>query len=133
MIDLCDVHDVGARLAAGKCFGYPCEGKVDVAVGQLRLRHDLDAALDNGDIETLIGIETLVDRCVVAGELRLREPLQLQTHRFGRRAFCRRCRFFGSGRLLGSSRLFGGRGFGSRFVAAARGPDKSQHRDACCE
>ena len=58
------------------------------------LRHDVDAALEDLDVEALVLVEALVDGREVAGELGLHEPLQLQLHGLGRVALGRR-----SGRL----------------------------------
>ena len=68
-----------SRLA--KRLGHPREREVDVAVGELLLRHDVDAALDDLDVEAPVVVEALLLRREVAGELRLDEPLQLQLHR----------------------------------------------------
>ena len=75
--------DVGTLLPAGERLGHPGDREVDVAVGELGLRHDLDAALDDGDVEAHVLVEALVEGGVVAGELRLGEPLQLQAHLVG--------------------------------------------------
>ena len=58
--------------------GHPGDREVHRAVGQLLLRDDVDAALDDLDVQALVGVETLVLRREVAGELRLGEPLQLE-------------------------------------------------------
>ena len=49
--DLGDVDDVRAGLAGGERLGHPGDGEVDVAVGELLLRHDVDAAFDELDVE----------------------------------------------------------------------------------
>src|SRR4029453_287950 len=51
------------------------------AVGQLLLRHDVDAALNILHVQALVGVETLILRREVSGELGLRIPLQLQFDR----------------------------------------------------
>ena len=86
LVDLGDVGDVGTGFAAGERLGHPREREVDVAVRELRLRHDLDAALDDADVEAHVVVEALVLGGVVAGELGLGEPLQLQADRLWRLA-----------------------------------------------
>ncbi len=67
--DLGDVGDVGARLTAGECLRHPCDREVGVAVGELRLRHDLDATFEDLEVDALLLVEALVEGGVVAGEL----------------------------------------------------------------
>ena len=93
-----DVDDVRTRLATGERLGHPGNREVRVAVGQDRLRNDVDGAFENRDVEALVLVEALIDRCEVPGELGLRDPLQLQLHR-------RRSAAFGAGPCgLGRSR-----------------------------
>ena len=54
---------------------------VDVAGGEHVLRDDVGTALLDGDVEALVLVEPLLDGGVVAGELRLCHPLQLQGDR----------------------------------------------------
>ena len=75
--------DVRRPPHAGECLRHPGDREVDVAVGELRLRHDLDAAFEDLDVDALILVEALIDGGEVAGELRLDEPLQLQLDRLG--------------------------------------------------
>jgi hypothetical protein len=89
LVDLGDVHDVRPGLPARERLRHPREREVDLAVGELCLRDDLDAALDDLDVEAHALVEALVDRRVVAGELGLDEPLQLQLDRIGRLALGR--------------------------------------------
>ena len=79
--DLGDVDDVGALLASLQRLGHPGDGEVGLAVGEHLLRHDVDAALDDLDVEAAVLVEALVDRREVAAELGLGDPLQLQRHR----------------------------------------------------
>ena len=81
LVDLGDVDDVRAGLAAGECLRHPSDCEVGIAVGEHRLRDDVDGALEDRDVEALVLVEALVDGCEVPGELRLRDPLQLQLHR----------------------------------------------------
>ena len=62
----------------GERLRHPRDGEVGVAVGEHLLRHDVDRALEDLDVEALLLVEALLDGRVVAGELRLRHPLQLQ-------------------------------------------------------
>ena len=57
LVDLADVGDLRALLARGQRLGHPRDGEVDRAGGQLGLRHDVDAALDDGHVEALLGPE----------------------------------------------------------------------------
>ena len=61
--------------------GHPGDRVVDVAGGEDVLRHDVRAAAHDLDVEALVLVVAFVDRRVVAGELRLRDPLQLQLDR----------------------------------------------------
>ncbi len=116
-----DVDDVGTGLAAGQSLRDPCDCKVGVAVGQHRLRNDVDCTFEDRHLETLIGVEALIDCRKVSGELSLCDPLQLQLDRrrgatlLGRG--CRRC-----GRCLGGGRCLGRRR--AAVVATARGGDE---------
>ena len=56
--------------------------EVGSAFGHLKARIDARAALANLDIKTIVAIETLLDRSVIASELELVFPLQLQRHLF---------------------------------------------------
>ena len=57
----------------------PGDGEVDVARDEGVLRHDVAARGDDLDrVEALLLEVALVERHVVAGELRLRQPLELQ-------------------------------------------------------
>ena len=58
--DLGDVGDLGAGLAGGEGLGHPGDGEVDVAVGQLRLRDDLDAAFHDRHVEAHRLVVTLI-------------------------------------------------------------------------
>ena len=113
-----DVHDVGARLPRGQCLRHPGDGEVDGAVGELLLGRDVRRVLDQLDLQAAVGEESLVVSGEVAGELRLRHPLQLQLDRVGALALLARWR-------LGSTRS-GGRGrrvrrrIGRRRIGAGR-------------
>jgi hypothetical protein len=78
LVDLPDVGDLGALLPGGQRLGHPGDREVGLALGQHRLRHDVDAALQDLHVEALLGVEPLVHGRDVAGELGLHEPLQLQ-------------------------------------------------------
>ncbi len=58
--------------------GHPGEGEVDVAVGEVLLRNDVDAGLDDLDVEAVTLEDARVAGRDVAGELRLDRPLQAQ-------------------------------------------------------
>ena len=81
-----DLRDVG-QLDAGGLEGaehlrHPGDREVDVAGDEGILRHDVAAGGDDLDVvEALLLEVALVERDVVAGELRLRQPLQLQLDR----------------------------------------------------
>ena len=79
--DLPDVGDVGALLDRDQRLGHPGDREVRPAGVQDGLRDDVDAALEDRDVQPGVLVEALVDRREVAGELRLGEPLQLQRHR----------------------------------------------------
>ncbi len=79
--DLGDVRDVSAGLAGLERLGDPCDREIGVAVGELGLRHDLDRTLLDLHVEALVGEEALVGGGVVAAELGLGEPLELQADR----------------------------------------------------
>ena len=83
---LSDVHDVRSGLPARERLRHPREREVHRAIRQLLLGHDVDAALDDVDVQAPILVEALLLCGEVAGELCLDEPLQLQLHRVGRRA-----------------------------------------------
>ena len=115
LVDLADVGDLRALLARGQRLGHPRDGEVDRAGGQLGLRHDVDAALDDGHVEALLGPEARVLRRVVAGELALRDPLQLQLDLGGR----------GAGGVGGSGASAGRSAAVARASGAARGEEQS--------
>ena len=52
--------------------------KVGSAFGHLGARIDARAALAKRDLEAIVAIESLLDRSVIAGELELMFPLELQ-------------------------------------------------------
>ena len=64
-------------------FGHPGDGEVGLPVGEDLLRHDVDGALEDLDVEAVVVVEPLVDGGEVATELRLGDPLQLQRHVVG--------------------------------------------------
>ncbi|CAB4747593.1 unannotated protein [freshwater metagenome] len=76
--DLGDVDDVRAGFTTGEGLGDPRDSEVRVAVGEHGLGRDVDSALEDRDVEALCLVEALVERGVVAGELGLGDPLQLQ-------------------------------------------------------
>ena len=78
--DLADVGDLRALLAGGERLRHPGDRVVGLALGEHGLRHDVDAALEDLDVEALVAEEALVDGGEVAGELGLGDPLQLQLH-----------------------------------------------------
>ena len=127
LVDLRDVHDVGTRLTAGERLGHPCQGEVDVAVRELGLRHDLDAAFHDRDIETHVLVEPLVLRGEVPGELRLGEPLELQADR---NEFFTLAHRVGAIGRLGSSALGGRRLRTGIVVTPAR--RQQRHGDEPC-
>ena len=78
-----DVDDVGATLTGNQRLGHPGETELCTTGGKHLLWHDLNRTLDDLDVEALRLVETVVEGDVVAGELRLGEPLQLQPDRVG--------------------------------------------------
>ena len=51
--DLGDVDDVRAGFPSRQRLGHPGRGEVDVAVGEVLLRNDVDAGLDDLDVEAV--------------------------------------------------------------------------------
>jgi hypothetical protein len=76
--DLGDVDQSDALLARGKSGRHPIDDHVGAAAGDDLRWGDVRAAGLDGDIELLVLVEALFLGDVVAGELRLRHPLQLQ-------------------------------------------------------
>src|SRR5690606_34362152 len=83
LIDLCDVGEFDTRRFQGaEHLGYPGDGEVDVAGDEGVLRNDVTSGRDDLDaVETFLLEVALVEGNVVAGELRLREPLELELDR----------------------------------------------------
>ena len=79
--DLRDVRDVRAGLDRCERLRHPRDREVDVAGGEHVLRHDVDRTGDDLDVEAEVLPVAVRRREVVAAELRLGEPLQLQGHR----------------------------------------------------
>ena len=81
--DLRDVGELGAGgLEGAEHLRNPRDGEVDVARDEGVLRNDVATRGDDLDVvEALLLEVALVERDVVAGELRLRQPLQLQLDR----------------------------------------------------
>ena len=75
-----DVDDVGAALKGDQGLGHPSQTELGATGGEHLLGNYVDPALEYLDIETLIGVEAVVEGDVVPGELGLGEPLQLQGH-----------------------------------------------------
>ena len=98
-------------------FGHPGDGEVGLPVRQHLLRHDVDAALQDLDVQAVLVVEPLVDRRQVAGELRLDEPLQLQRHIVDGLALGG----VTAGSSRGAARRFGGRGVGALLRRSGRG------------
>ena len=78
-----DVDQHGALLARGQRAAHPVDDDIGAAAGNHRLRSDVRAARLDGDVETFVLVEALVLGDVVAAELGLGDPLQLQRHRIG--------------------------------------------------
>ena len=76
--DLADDLDVGARLARGEHLRHPADAELGVAAGDDRRRDDVDAAGQDRHVEPLVLEVALVHGREVAGELGLREPLELE-------------------------------------------------------
>ena len=94
-----DVGDVQALLAGHQSARHPRDGEVGCSGIQDRGRHDVDSAVDDGHLEAHVLIEPEITGCKETGELRLRNPLELERYvlnlhglwlRLGRR--CRRRR-----------------------------------------
>jgi hypothetical protein len=75
---LCDVDEVGPGFTRRQRLRDPRDREVHRAVGQRLLRHDVDAPFDQLHLEALVGVEPLVLRRVVPGELGLDVPLHLE-------------------------------------------------------
>ncbi len=90
----------------GEGLGHPGQGEVDVAVGQVLLGHDVDAGLDDLDVEAVALEDPSVTGSDVPGELRLNRPLEAQRDLVDRLALAAR-------RSIRSAR-FGGVGAGTR-------------------
>ena len=78
-----DVDEADALLAAGESGRHPVDDDVGATAGDHLLGSDVGAAGLDGDVEAGVLIETLVLGNVVAGELGLRHPLELQRHGVG--------------------------------------------------
>ena len=78
---LADVGYIHALFAWHQASRHPRDGEVCATRVQDGDRHDLNCALQDFNIQAEVFIEALVDSSVVAGELRLGEPLQLQSDR----------------------------------------------------
>ena len=76
--DLADVGDRGALLAGGQRLGHPGDGEVGFALGEHRLGNDVDAALEDLEVDALLLVEPERVGGEEPGELALGEPLQLQ-------------------------------------------------------
>ena len=76
---------MSVRLAPGldrsEHLRHPGDRVVDVAVGERVLRHDVAAGGDDLDLQALLLEEALLLRGEVAGELALRQPLELELDR----------------------------------------------------
>ena len=81
-----DVDERHALLAGGERRRHPVDDHVGAAAGDHLLGRDVGAARLDRDVEALFLVEALVLGDVVAGELRLGDPFELQRHRVGGRA-----------------------------------------------
>ncbi len=79
--DLGDLGEVRALLDRPEHLRHPRDGVVHVAVGERVLRHDVAARGDDLDLQALLLEVAELLRGEVAGELALREPLELELHR----------------------------------------------------
>ena len=95
--DLGDVDDLLALVAGREQVVEPVDPELRLAAEHGLLRDDVRAAGPDRDVEAGVVVEALLLGRVVAGELGLRDPLQLQRHLVGRLA-------------LLAARLAGGRG-----------------------
>ena len=91
---LCDVDEVNTPLARCQCRRHPVDHNIGATTGNHLNRRDIRAAGLDGDIKAFIGIEPSVSSHVIAGELGLGDPFQLQ-----RQLVCGACcRAHGNGR-----------------------------------
>ena len=74
------VDDVHATLTRHQRLGHPGHGEVHRSGGQLLLRSDVHTALVDGHIQAVTLVDPIIQGGVVAGELGLGDPLQLQRH-----------------------------------------------------
>ena len=86
-----DVDDVGAALPGDQGLRDPGDAELGATGGQDLLRDDLHRPLENLDIQALRLVEAVVEGDVIAGELRLSEPLQLKPYRIWLGAFLGGC------------------------------------------
>ena len=110
-----DVDQRHALLAAGQGRGHPVDDDVGTPAGDHLRRGDVGSAGVDGDVEPGLLVEALVLGDIVAGELRLGDPFQLQGHRVGgvgradaqrqdRRRECRPLHLFSSSSLVDHDR-----------------------------
>ena len=85
--DLGDVDDVCAAFTGDEGLGDPGDAELGATGGQDLLWDDLHRPLEDLDIQALRLVEAVVEGDVIAGELRLGEPLQLEPDRIGFGAF----------------------------------------------
>ena len=78
-----DVDQRHALFAGGERAAHPVDDHVGAAAGDHLLGRDVGAARLDLDVEAFLLVEALVLGDVVAGELRLRDPFQLQRHLVG--------------------------------------------------
>src|SRR5256886_7314657 len=81
--ELGDVDEGRALLARGQEAREPVEPELSAAISHDPLRHDIEAAGTDRHVELLGTVEPLLLGGVVAGELRLGDPLELQRHLVG--------------------------------------------------
>ena len=85
-----NVHEVCALFNRSQNFRQPRDAKFCAAGSDHLLRHNFNCARFDGDIQTLFFPETFIERGIVTAELRLGDPLQLQSYFFQITAGCRR-------------------------------------------
>ena len=79
--DLSNVDQISPLFARGQHLWHPGNPELSLAGGNYLLRHNIYCAFQNSNIQAELFIETLGLGRIVAGKLRLGDPLELETDR----------------------------------------------------
>src|SRR5688572_1671960 len=79
--DLSNVDQISPLFTRGQHLWHPGNPELSLAGGNDLLRHNIHCAFQNSNIQAELFIETLGLGRIVAGKLRLSDPLELETNR----------------------------------------------------